>query len=110
LADQQLAHGFSIYLPVFHSRIQAWPFALKTLALAQVGERSKGSAGQQSIQRIEQSVATFTKNAPIYRLTKFDTSVNMLLQWNIGVSINPLLPKGGFAQGQDRPQFCLNSS
>ena len=67
LFDQQWAHRFGIYLPVFHSRIQAWPFALKTLALAQVGERSKGAAGQQSIQRIEQSVATFTKNAPIYR-------------------------------------------
>jgi hypothetical protein len=28
----------------------------------------------------------------------------------IGGAITPILPKGSFTQGQDSPQFCLNSS
>jgi hypothetical protein len=102
LVDQQWAHRCGISLPVFHSRIPTWPFALNTLALAQGGERSKGATGQQRIQRIEQSVATFTKNAPIYRVTKFDTSANVLLGGDWWCH-NPNSAKGRFCSRARQP-------
>jgi len=45
---------------------------LKTLILTQVKQKNKRPAAQQSIQRSEQGIALFLKNAPIHRLTKFD--------------------------------------
>jgi GNAT superfamily N-acetyltransferase len=46
----------------------------------------------------------------INRLTKFDKNVNVLFGRSWRVHNSKFLPKGGFAQGQDRPQFCLNSN
>jgi hypothetical protein len=85
-------------------------FALKTLALAQIGKRSTCSACQQVVQGVEQGIAACPKDMAVYRLTKFDQFVNALLGRCWGVYTPKFLPKGGFAQGQDRPQFCLNSS
>jgi hypothetical protein len=83
---------------------------LETLNLAQTGKRSQCLLGRRSIQRIEQSIAAFPQDMLINRLMKFNQNVNLLFGRSLAVHNSRFLPKGGFAQGQDRPQFCLKLS
>jgi hypothetical protein len=109
VTDRQGAQRLGINVSILHRLIQAWPFSVEALALAQVGKGSKVPASKQGIERLEQGVAPRLKNARVGRLTKFDEPVHVLLGSRLFVHNPKLLPRGDFAQGQNRPQFCLNS-
>jgi hypothetical protein len=85
-------------LTILHRLIQARPFSVEALALAEVDKGSKVLASQQCVERLEQGIAPRLKNARVGRLTKFDESVNVFLGSRLSVHNPKFLHKGDFAQ------------
>ena len=110
LVGQKTAEPGGLQAALLDRFVQAVPLAAMHCGQTKLREGGEGPTQTNGVQGFKERIFAPLKAVFVEGLTKFDYLVNVLLGSFLCSHKLNFLPKGGFAQGHCRPNFCLSTS